>query len=334
MTSNPSEDEVRHPQPTRIVGKPTFLSLRKLKAELYANAFAMPSSLGSGNSGHTVIVLGNDQYLAENGVEFEIPTNPGPHPVYPANTTSSRLLKNIDNIHATDKENFNAYTNAANLLKTQLLAAVEEKYYVGLSHRITGMTRVTVKEILDHLEAEHGKITDTDMHKNTAGLTAPWEPDTTMNTLWTRTDDAIEIAEAGGAPIHEVTIVSTLRVVLKATGAFTWAIQTWDDKSATDKTYDNFKAHFTEANVRRLEEANTTTVTNAGFQGPHAINAAAQQPVIPPTNPVRHSYCWTHGLTRNHTHNKTRRFTTLLAKTTVRSKTTTDSRTRRQPTFR
>ena len=58
----------RYRNPTKIIGEPTYKTLKKLKLELRANASSVDSNLGGGNHGYLGLVLTNAEYAAVPGI--------------------------------------------------------------------------------------------------------------------------------------------------------------------------------------------------------------------------------------------------------------------------
>ena len=84
--SAPSADELIAQFPnstlTKIVGKPSYETLKIVYDELKENAATEPSTRGGGQHGHIAIVTGPAVYATMSAVPFNIPNNPGfvPHP--------------------------------------------------------------------------------------------------------------------------------------------------------------------------------------------------------------------------------------------------------------
>ena len=84
-TPIPSKLPFPHVPLTRISGKPTNASFRKLRKEVYANARAISSQRGGGQHGHLGIVMSNAAYMARVGAAWDLPPHPGAQPNVPAN---------------------------------------------------------------------------------------------------------------------------------------------------------------------------------------------------------------------------------------------------------
>lgn len=304
---------------TPIHGKPDFATLARLTQELTANAVSVHSNRGSGMHGHAAIVLGNDAYQEISAVAWVAPTNPGPEPNIPDNATQRAVTIGLSNFERQQKE-WETYTLVANALKRQLLEAIEPVYLSSLSHPTFGFANVGVFQMLQHLRNTYAVLTPDILSKNLEALGAKWEPSESLEPLWERGVKARAIAQAGGDEITEETLVRVYRDVLKNTGLFALDIRDWDHKPQADKTLENFKAHFTIANMDRV--TNLTVASTYSQQTARAYAAQSNSGSLPPLPSLDNrpppggptilarnrgvetllSYCWTHGATTNPAH--------------------------------
>jgi hypothetical protein len=64
-----------HPQLTQVVGKPTAITIKQLRKEIYANARLVHSERGGGANGYLGIVMETAPYLARAGEAFILPNH-------------------------------------------------------------------------------------------------------------------------------------------------------------------------------------------------------------------------------------------------------------------
>jgi hypothetical protein len=304
MVAVPTKETMRYP----VLDKHTeinFQTLAIIEQQLYTNARAVPSMLGNGRLGHTFLVLGQAAYTARaNGTAFVPPVNPG-NPPNLDGLTHPQIVA-ATNLYNARQAEWSIYMAMTDILLTQLIECVHERYYSSLIDRLEGISQHSLFDILQHLRTKHVKINDQQLRDNRAALEAPWEPDATIETLWLRVRDNVAFAHAGRDTIDNRTMVSATKEVLRKTGQFDHAIRTWNDKEEDDQTWANFQTHFEKANHHRLE---AMTATDAGLGGGHAANAAVNTPTPggnsapAPGIQTGRSYCWTHGycLGSNHT---------------------------------
>ena len=112
-----------HPTLTPIEGKPTALTLRGLRREIYANARNIPS-VANGNRGLHGAIMPPAEYQNLPGVNapFVVPPAPGNPPLNAANI--QELLVN-QQAYNESKEVYSTYIQMGIDLKKQILEAVE-----------------------------------------------------------------------------------------------------------------------------------------------------------------------------------------------------------------
>jgi len=317
IVSQPSSFNFPHPELTTIVGPPTYLTISQLKRELYANASSIHTILGTGVHGFAVLIIGETAYNAINAdanQNWVAPVHPGNAPNFVANATG-RQLAIATQAYERDLKTFNLMNEVENALKRQLLAAVDHTYVCSLQDALYGYANVTTRALIEHLETNYAALDQDQLTKNMETLEEPWEPQESMEPLWLRAVFAQSVATAGDEPVTNTTLLRIYRKVLSDTGVFELDLRDWDKKPAADKTWDNFKTHFTAANKERAKKA-----TAGQFQG-HAFRAIGagtdSRPGSRPGTPSTHTntgvpapdpsigglyYCWSHGLSNNHNH--------------------------------
>ena len=140
----------------------------------------------------------------------------------------------------------------------------------------------------------------------------PGTPEEPIEHLWIRIKHLRAIADAGGEPFSDSTIMRLTLSALEKAGVYSHSIQTWRDRAELDRTLVNFCPHFMHADKEQLRLA---TATTAGYHGAHAAIQTSGPPPLPgiaaaahavPSgytyNNVQLGYCWNHGLTKNPDH--------------------------------
>lgn len=289
--------------------RPGWHEMENMKLKLNEDAIALTSA-GNGILGHLVLTVSPATYLLQsNNVAFIVPVNPGVHAVVPDGSTLHQMTQ-INRTFDIQTKQWKEYTAANLTLKTLLLAAVPDKYIRSLADKTTGYTNVTIRTILDHLDAKFSIISDEDLRTNYKDLERDWSTADPLDTLWAHIEKCRDLATAGGNPITDRSAIVAVLKVLETTGQFSLAIHEWHQKTAADKTYDNLVLHFEEADIERLR---ILTVRNAGYQGT-ALLAATDATTAPPAEQAllapaatqsttgQMYYCFTHGLTSTSTH--------------------------------
>jgi hypothetical protein len=163
---------------------PTPEAVRKLRQEIYTNAQNVTSSLGGGHHGHLGMVMPTAEYrlISHGGAAYVFPDKPE-IPFYSGSSRSTR-----DRQHAQYRLDFKEYDEARALrsqLKGLLIQAIPVSYREVLEDPNLGYANVTPQHIIQHLIDNYGGITVQDLDHNLEQLLTPWDPDTTITTVFT-----------------------------------------------------------------------------------------------------------------------------------------------------
>ena len=69
-----------------------------------------------------------------------------------------------------------------------------EIYYKTLKHTHTGYTNITLRQLLDHLVTTYAAIYQFDLEKNQEKMTARYDPNTLIETLFEQITDGVAYA--------------------------------------------------------------------------------------------------------------------------------------------
>lgn len=305
-----------HPVLTKI-DVPSFTTLAVLHTEINANAMSVATMRGNGALGHLGLTVPAAKYLlASNGVAFIPPANPGPDPVHPPLATQY-VISEANRVHLAEEKAFNVFIGVEAALKKQLLEAVPLTYIKKLSSKSFGFATVTVLDILNHLDNQHGEITEDDLANNLKNMDREWNPSQPIFDLWNQIHECMEFAE-DDEPIMEGMAVRSALTNLENTGVFTDSIRDWRKRPKIEWTIANLEKDFTLANEERMR---LQTTRDSGYHAAAAIVTAAvvtptDIPIAPPpaalaaaqpaptSNNKNHLqyYCWSHGLGPNCKH--------------------------------
>jgi hypothetical protein len=249
-------------------------------------------------------------YLARTAQAFIPPVHPGDQPILPPNPTAHQITE-INRQFAADLTEHTRYLTVLETLKQQILAAVSPRYVRILSHQTFGFADVSCHDLLAHLHATYGIITNDDLESNRNKLYAAWNPDDPMEDLWIRIQEIQRYATDGLEPITDATVMRITLDVLEKTGVLPDGCNDWRKLVTPASTYAAFQEHFTKANKERKRQG---TAKTTGFHGAHVAAATTSTTSAPaPGNTDTTSfaintgsctlyYCWTHGLGRNRAH--------------------------------
>lgn len=312
-----------HPTLTIMEDTPTTQSLRVMKKELIANAMSVHSRLGGGVNGHVALMMTDAEYLTRAGVAFDAPAHPGDLPTHAAGLTGPQITE-ANRRYDDNIAQHNKYVNTKNALRQQILAAVSRTYLESLEDDEFGFADVEPRAMFETLWTAHGALDADALENNRSKISSAFDIDNEpIESLYVRAITCQRLV-ADDEAIADTTLIRLTIKALQTTGVMEDAIDKWDDKAETDKTWVNFKTHFTGGNKKRMKK----TARAAGFHGAHAatgtnptnpnIESAAaanttqntatggagngRSPHVLLNNGVRMYYCHTHGLGLNSGH--------------------------------
>ena len=269
-TSTSLNKRVPNPVLTKIIGCPTYRTIHIIHMELNANATTVPSNLsnhGNGTLGHLRLVVNATTYSTRSGgTVFVEPANPGTQAPRANGATQIQITED-NRRYDRDTIEYALYNSTGDILKHQLLQAVEDVYTKALKERDMGYGRVPVLSLLEHLDTHYGTIADDELLANSANLHAEWHPPTPIEDLFERIDECIAFAEAGEDRISNRTAITAGIAVITKTGLFTAPLREWEQRLPANKTLTHFKAFFIDAEQKRRKQA---TAQDSGYHGAHA----------------------------------------------------------------
>ena len=272
-----------NPVLTPILGEPDHESIRILQKEVNKNLAAIPSNLGCGTKGLLCLSVSNTVYSTISSTPVVPPPNPGSAPSATDIDACSSAMA-IASVHATHELDVKLYEEycAADRLSVKLLSnAVEDIFIASLADEHTGYSSVTTKQIFQHLNDEYCEIDDVMLIANQARISAAYDPNLPIETLWTQISEAVAYAEAGKSKFTKEQILNAAVAAVTASGVFQDDIKKWKGKAASDQTYANFKPYFMKAHRSWRASLRTT----AGNHFPR-VNSAATQPYTQNSSPL------------------------------------------------
>ena len=82
-----------------------------------------------------------------------------------------------------------------------------EFYYKTLKHAHTGYANINLRQILDHLVTTYSAIKQFDLEKNQEKMTARYDPNAPIETLFEQIADGVAYAGLGEAPFTSKQVV-------------------------------------------------------------------------------------------------------------------------------
>ena len=263
-----------HPDLPPIEGQPTYEKIAAIKSLLAANAASIQTTRGGGDNGYLGILLSPAVYATINAIPWIDPPNPGATPVIPPNATSAQIGEAV-RVHTENLRQWREFTNLQQALKKQLIAAVNPIYFRAIKHRHVGFANHSIREMLTHLIDQYGAITPIDLQNNMADFSKKWDPNQPFEVLIDQIEEAVDFADAGGQPYTAQQIINNAYTIVFQTGMFFDDCKTWRAKPDADKTWQNFKTHFGEA--QRQLRLQTATMQSAGYHEAKLVSYWAHQ---------------------------------------------------------
>jgi hypothetical protein len=142
---------------------------------------------------------------------------------------------------------YRTYTSVQQALKKQIITVFEPMYLDVLNDNMVGFANITSHEMLDHLFMTYGNITAVDLENNFEQMRRTWDPQQPVESLFKQIQDCANYSEAGGVLIGHPQQINVGYAKIFATGNFMSACRRWNEKPNGEKTWAQFKAHFSAA---------------------------------------------------------------------------------------
>ena len=282
MSTTPTVDNIRegfpHPTVPKHSGLPTYETIKKVHQILKANAASVSSVLSGGQHGLLGLVLTNPIYQHVTGTTFQ---RPPLLPAFPAIPDDTAILQTqaLERRHNASLRTYKEVQRTDQALQQQLLSAFDNMYFQAVRDHHVGYTNVTTLQLLTHLYANYGLVTQNDLSDNDAAMKRPYDPSAPIESLFQQIEDGVEFAEAGHAPYTPQQIIAIAYFLVFQTGIFEKYCDEWDEKPQQDKSWINFKSHFTRAHQRYRAQQHLKQASFNRQQANHMATSEFEQDV-------------------------------------------------------
>jgi hypothetical protein len=198
---------------TEVPNKPTYMDTQLLIRQVFANASAVLSNIGGGAHGHLGMVMEAGVYATLQvvappavAIPWINPPHPGNAAVIPAGATAAQITDLHRAFDAAERTHL-TFMRVQAALREGILNAVKPVYLMALDHPLLGFSQVTPIDIIRHLVATYQDITAEEIQANLDRLSAPWNPDESVELLWKRAIDCQTLATAGNEPLNDAVVV-------------------------------------------------------------------------------------------------------------------------------
>ena len=147
----------KYKTPTVIHGTPDNKSLKRLKAELRANASSVESDLGGGNHGYLGLVLSDEEYATIEGTApFVAPEYPDPLTI-PAGASQVEAFE-LREKYKDAKSKYYECKNVEKALQRHIQDCMEEKYLESFIDEETQLLTEDIPDVLEYLFDVYGQV--------------------------------------------------------------------------------------------------------------------------------------------------------------------------------
>ena len=258
----PSADAIEakfpHKTLTKIEGEPTYNDFHLLREESFRNALSSKSPFGGGNHGHKGACTTPITYTIETGgAAWNVPATQGVFPTFPPGATDDEKRIVIAEF-VRDEMGIKTADVTVNLLRNQLLEAVDEEYYMELYDDVFRYDRVSPSEFLDHILTCYAELDDETLEKNKKEFDEPPDMSKPIDVYYRKQERCMKLATDGAVPINESEMVQKLQIHMGQTGIINSAYTKWKRKTRAERRWATGKAFFRKA-IKEAEKINKLT---------------------------------------------------------------------------
>jgi len=253
-----------HQTLTKITGNPSYSDLQALYRQAKANAQSVPCTSGGGNNGHLGLIIDAITY------DRIAPTTPYIRAVYPGPIstvadTAANIAERV-RVHTLAVNLFHETNLIEQIILSQISSALDESVMMPLIDEDTGVIRGTVQNTMDYLFGTYGNISDQKLNETRQR---------TINHTYVHSDPIANVfnlinkyaamAQAQGTPETSDQLISIGRIIITNAHIFTDSVEKWDNLPVVDKTWTEFKTHFTSAQKAYKLARPTDTVSQHNY---------------------------------------------------------------------
>ena len=262
----PSTDAIEakfpHKTLTKIEGQPTYSDFILLREELYRNALSSKSPFGGGNHGHLGACMDDITYtIKSNGAKWTIPATGGMFPTFRAGDNDYDKKRAIAEF-VRDETGIKNAESTINLLRNQLLEAIDEDYYMELHDSIYRYDRILPVDLLEHILKYYAVIDDEVLEANKKEFDEPPDMSLPIDIYYRKQERCRQIAADGQVPISEADMMLKLQLHMGKSGLVNGAYTKWKRKSSIDRKWAPGKIYF---RLAIKEAGNITKLSGEDF---------------------------------------------------------------------
>jgi hypothetical protein len=160
-------------------------------------------------------------------------------------------------------------------LEKQIINVFEPMYLDVLNDDMVGFANISARDMLDHLFTTYGDITAVDLENNFEHMRRACDPQQPVESLFKQIQECADYYEAGVVLVGHTQQINIVYANIFATGHFMSACCRWNEKTLSEKTWAQFKAHFSAAHRQHKQmQMQGESAATAGY---HSVNADVGQ---------------------------------------------------------
>jgi hypothetical protein len=187
------------------------------------------------------------------------PNSPGRDPCNTDGTAAQ--ISAARHIWEEDVKTYRTYSSVEQALKKQITNVSEPMYLDVLNDDMVGFANISARYILGQLFTTYGNITTVDLENNFEHMRRAWYPQQPIESLFKQIQDCADYSEAGSVLIGHPQKINVGYANIFATGHFMSACRRWNEKPLADKTWAQFKAHFSAAHHQHKQMQGESAAT-------------------------------------------------------------------------
>lgn len=217
------------------------------------------TTLGGGLYGHLGLVLTDTQYeLIPNTVPYVRQQHPGTLNI--ANNAAQYQIAMAREQHHENLRLFREIQAVERALIQQIVRAIDPKYLRALRNSATQQINKTIPEIFTHLFETYGDITTEDLASFRKRLEdLRFTANEPVDTIFTEVENYKELCEIADSPITDKQTIDYGYMLIMKTLKYKSTLKSWNALEAAQKTWNNFKDTFRDAQkaMRKTGELST-----------------------------------------------------------------------------
>ena len=150
------KDRMTHTECKRIIGKPTYTTIRNLENQIIANSACTTTPLGGGNHRYLGLVKNPAQYALISPTPFVRPVHPGTLIIEGG---TAAVIAARERIHKEEIRLHQECESIERIFKQQIVNAIDRLYLRAIINITTQDIQLHVDEIFEYLYRTYGNVT-------------------------------------------------------------------------------------------------------------------------------------------------------------------------------